>query len=117
MNLLLLSIWFIIYIGLRIFMAKSSFFKSKWYPTDHKPAVFFNFDMIHHYDFGYLISLFALAMGVEYWSYGFYLFLIGEFVMFDDFIGHLRAADGGPEEWILEPLLRPFIQQFWYWLS
>ena len=117
MDLLLLSIWFAIYIGLRIFMAKSKFFKSQWKSTKEHPAVFFNFDMIHHYDLGYLISLFATAMGPEYWPYGMYLFFIGEFVMFDDLIGHLRASSGKAEEFILEPMIRPLIQWFWMFLA
>ena len=102
-------IWSLIYLLIRIYMAKSKHFKSDWNPIKEHPAVRFQFDMAHHLDIGFIITLLAIITGATYYPLGIVLYATGGFTMLDDVWGHLRAADGGPEEFILEPLFRPII--------
>jgi hypothetical protein len=62
----------------------------------------FDFDMTHHYDFGFFAFVVPGVIYNNPWLIG-----IGVFIMIDDIIGHIiKTFFGGKEEFILEPLFR-----------
>lgn len=74
----------------------------------------FDFDYIHHFDGGFFLILYGTsALCLNYTTFGFLFLLLGVLMVIDDIIGHIRAAKGYTEEWILEKIFRFVIKMFW----
>ena len=91
---------FIVWFLCRIYLHKSKYF-------------YFSFHTTHHFDLPVaLLWLPALLPHILI------IFIIaGGIVMIDDVIGHYKAAHGGKETFILEPMLSFIFNKFFKWLK